>query len=132
MLKITRRVEYALIAMRHLQNEGEDKTVSVKEISDKYCIPRELLAKILQKLGKHNIVISVRGSSGGYKITKNSNNIKMINFFEILEGPLGLMDCYFESNCEQLNNCNIRIPINRINDNIRDMFNKLKLSDITY
>jgi len=90
------------------------------------------LAKILQKLGKHNIVISVRGPSGGYKITKNSNNIKMTNFFEILEGPLGLMDCYFESNCEQLNNCNIRIPINRINDNIRDMFNKLKLSDITY
>ena len=55
----------------------------------------------------------------------------MTNFFEILEGPLGLMDCYFESNCEQLNNCNIRVPINRINDNIRDMFNKLKLSDIT-
>ena len=132
MLKITRKVEYALIAMRYLQNEGRKKTVSVKEIADKYSIPRALLAKILQQLGKHKIVKSVQGPAGGYRLSKNSNNIKMTNFFEILEGPLGLMDCYFESNCEQLNNCNIRIPINRINDNIRDMFNKLKLSDITY
>tara|TARA_A100001011_G_scaffold216923_1_gene224878 strand:- start:795 stop:1193 length:399 start_codon:yes stop_codon:yes gene_type:complete len=132
MLKITRKVEYALIAMRYLQNEGRNKTVSVKEIADKYSIPRALLAKILQQLGKHKIVKSVQGPAGGYRLSKNSNNIKMTNFFEILEGPLGLMDCYFESNCEQLNNCNIRVPINRINDNIRDMFNKLKLSDITY
>tara|TARA_A100000164_G_scaffold150924_1_gene133869 strand:- start:9 stop:407 length:399 start_codon:yes stop_codon:yes gene_type:complete len=132
MLKITRKVEYALIAMRYLQNEGRKKTVSVKEIADKYSIPRALLAKILQQLGKHKIVKSVQGPAGGYRLSKNSNNIKMTNFFEILEGPLGLMDCYFESNCEQLNNCNIRVPINRINDNIRDMFNKLKLSDITY
>ncbi len=132
MLKITRKVEYALIAMRYLQNEGRKKTVSVKEIADKYSIPRALLAKILQQLGKHKIVKSVQGPAGGYRLSKNSNNIKMTNFFEILEGPLGLMDCYFESNCEQLNNCNIRIPINRINDNIREMFNKLKLSDITY
>ena len=132
MLKITRKVEYALIAMRYLQNEGKNKTVSVKEIADKYSIPRSLLAKILQQLGKHKIVKSIQGPAGGYRLAKNSCNIKMTNFFEILEGPLGLMDCYFESNCEQLNNCNIRIPINRINDNIRDMFNKLKLSDITY
>ena len=132
MLKITRKVEYALIAMRYLHNEGKNKTVSVKEIADKYSIPRALLAKILQQLGKHKIVKSIQGPSGGYRLAENSSNIKMTNFFEILEGPLGLMDCYFESNCEQLNNCNIRIPINRINDNIRDMFNKLKLSDITY
>ena len=131
MLKITRKVEYALIAMRYLQNEGKNRIVPVKEISAKYSIPRELLAKILQQLGKHSIVKSTQGPTGGYKITKKSSNIKMTNFFEILEGPLGLMDCYFESNCEQLNNCNIRVPINRINDNIRDMFNKLKLSDIT-
>ena len=58
MLKITRKVEYALIAMRYLQNEGKNRIVPVKEISAKYSIPRELLAKILQQLGKHSIVKS--------------------------------------------------------------------------
>ena len=52
MLKITRKVEYALIAMRYLQNEGKNRIVPVKEISAKYSIPRELLAKILQQLGE--------------------------------------------------------------------------------
>jgi DNA-binding IscR family transcriptional regulator len=56
----------------------------------------------------------------------------MTKFFEIMEGPMGIMDCYFDSGCEQLNACNIRTPINRINDSIRSMFDKMTLADITY
>ena len=48
MLKITRKVEYALIAVRHLE-ETSEKLVSVNEISKLYGIPRELLAKTMQK-----------------------------------------------------------------------------------
>ena len=48
MLKITKKVEYALIAVRHLQ-ENKDKLVPVAEISSSYGIPREVLAKTLQK-----------------------------------------------------------------------------------
>ena len=56
----------------------------------------------------------------------------MTKFFEIMEGPMGIMDCYFDSNCEQLHGCNIREPINRINNSIRNMFNKMTLADITF
>jgi DNA-binding IscR family transcriptional regulator len=42
------------------------------------------------------------------------------------------MDCYFDSRCDQLNNCTIRTPINRINDSIRAMFDKMTLAEITY
>ena len=56
----------------------------------------------------------------------------MTKFFEIMEGPMGIMDCYFDTQCEQLKSCTIREPINRINENIRSMFNKMTLADITY
>ena len=132
MLKITRKVEYALIALRHLQQKGRGELCSAKTLSLEYGIPQELLAKILQKLSKENIILSVKGPKGGYKISKDPNTINMTKFFEIMEGPMGIVDCYFDSNCEQLNGCNIREPINRINDNIRTMFNKMTLADITY
>ena len=50
MLKITRKVEYALIALRHFQSQEKDKLTSSKEMAETYGIPKELLAKILQKL----------------------------------------------------------------------------------
>ena len=56
----------------------------------------------------------------------------MTKFFEIMEGPMGIVDCYFDSNCEQLSGCTIREPINRINNRIRTMFDKMTLADITF
>ena len=66
MLKITKKVEYALIAVRHLQ-ENKDKLVPVGEISSSYGIPREVLAKTLQKLASSNVIKSYKGPAGGYK-----------------------------------------------------------------
>ena len=64
MLKITRKVEYALIALRHLQANREEQLSSAKEIAETYGIPQELLAKILQRLAREDIIIAVKGAAG--------------------------------------------------------------------
>ena len=132
MLKITRKAEYALIALRHLNGLKDGELATVKEISTQYGIPQELLAKALQQLARAKVIEATKGPSGGYKLVRDPHEINMTNFFEILEGPMGIMDCYFDSGCNQLSACNIRTPINRINDSIRTIFNKLTLADITY
>jgi len=131
MLKITRKVEYALIALNHLQQQNNGDLCSAKEISKQYGIPQELLAKTLQKLARVEIIEAVQGSTGGYKLLVDPSTINMTHFFEILEGPVGIMDCYFDSGCRQLNTCNIRSPINKINDAIRNVFNNITLADLT-
>ena len=131
MLKITRKVEYALIALNHLQQQNDGDLCSAKEISKQYGIPQELLAKTLQKLARVEIIEAVQGSTGGYKLLVDPSTISMTHFFEILEGPVGIMDCYFDSGCRQLNTCNIRSPINKINDTIRNVFNNITLADLT-
>ena len=131
MLKITRKVEYALIALNHLQQQNDGDLCSAKEISKQYGIPQELLAKTLQKLARVEIIEAVQGSTGGYKLLVAPSTISMTHFFEILEGPVGIMDCYFDSGCRQLNTCNIRSPINKINDAIRNVFNNITLADLT-
>ena len=60
MLKITRKVEYALIALRHLQRIEDGQLSSTKEIADTYGIPQELLAKILQHLGRRTDILFSR------------------------------------------------------------------------
>lgn len=131
MLKITRKVEYALIALSQMQMKEDESLTSVKEISQQNDIPYELLAKTMQLLARAEIVEAVKGPHGGYRLKKDPTEIKMTTIFEIIEGPMGFMDCYFDSNCDQIHSCSIRTPIQRINDSIRDMFNNISLNDIT-
>ena len=132
MLKITRKAEYALMAFRHLNGLKDGELATVKNISTQYGIPQELLAKALQQLARAKVIDATKGPSGGYKLATDPSTINMTKFFEILEGPMGIMDCYFDSGCNQLSACNIRTPINRINDSIRTIFDKMTLADITY
>ena len=130
MLKLTRKLEYALIALRHMQDK-ENIFISAKEIADMYLIPYELLAKILQQMTKLNYIKAAKGSRGGYRIRKGLTEISLTQFIEDIEGPIGIVDCNINSDCVQLNNCNIRMPIKQINSNIREIFNGIRVGDIT-
>ena len=132
MLKISRKVEYALIALRHLQAQDERELTSAKELAKAYGVPQELLAKVLQRLAKKNIIDAVKGPQGGYRLSIDPNSMKLTEFFEVIEGPMGIMVCYFDSGCEQMDGCTTRTPINRINDSIRTMFNNMTLAEITH
>ena len=130
MLKLTRKLEYALIALHHMQDKG-DSLSSAKEISDMYLIPHELLAKTLQQMARLNYIQATQGPLGGYRIRKGLTEISMTQFMEDLEGPIGIVDCNINSDCIQLDNCNIRMPLKQINSNIRAIFNEIQVGDIT-
>ena len=131
MLKLTRKVEYALIALRHMQGKSIDAISSTKEIANHYNIPLEILAKTLQHMAKENIIEAINGPRGGYRIKAKLNKINLVEFFEKVEGPLGLSDCFYDANCMQIEFCNIRSPIERINNSMINMFRNMSVQDIT-
>ena len=130
MLKLTRKLEYALIALCHMQNT-RDTFISAKEIAEIYLIPQELLAKTLQQMAKLNYIKATHGPMGGYQMRKGLTKISLTQFIEDIEGPISLVDCTINSDCIQFDNCNIRIPIKQINNNIRAIFNDIRMGDIT-
>jgi len=131
MLKLTRKVEYALIALRYMQGKSIDAISSTKEIANQYNIPLEILAKTLQHMAKENIIEAINGPRGGYRIKAKLNKINLVEFFEKVEGPLGLSDCFYDTNCMQIKFCNIRTPIQRINNNMINMFRNMSVQDVT-
>ena len=130
MLKLTRKLEYALIALRHMQDK-RDTFISAKEMADMYLIPQEILAKTLQQMAKLNYIKAAQGPRGGYRMRKGLTEISLTQFIEDMEGPIGIVDCNINSECIQLDNCNIRTPIKQINNNIRSIFNGIRVGDIT-
>ena len=131
MFKFSKKVEYALISLNHINRNESCDPISVRQISDAYNIPYELLAKILQKLSKFNILDSIKGPKGGYKLKGKYNKLTLIEFIEILEGPFGVAGCLVDIECEQLSNCNIIKPLDKINSKIYQVFNDIKLNQLT-
>ena len=84
MLNINKSIEYSLIAIKHIKSKS-NKSCSTKEIANQYNIPKELLAKILQRLSKCGYLNSTRGTNGGYSLNKNLERINLIDFIEQLK-----------------------------------------------
>ena len=130
MLNFTKTIEYGLIAIRHL-NEHNENLSSSKEISELYHIPKEIMAKTMQKLSKKGYLGVVKGPSGGYFLNSDLNLINLTNFIEDIEGPIGIVQCSSNDNCSLIDFCNIKSPINKVNANIREALNKVSLYEIT-
>ena len=131
MLKLTKKIEYALIALQHMQGKDHNDITSAKEVAEGFDLPASLLAKVLQQLAKHDIIEPIQGPGGGYRLNKPLEKIKLNDFIEIIEGPVGLVDCLHDPDCSHMGTCNIRVPIERINNTIKDLFSNMTLADIT-
>ena len=130
MLNITKTIEYALIAIRHISRKEGDDVSSAKEISSLYNIPHEIMAKTMQKLCKLGYLGAIKGSHGGYFLNKPLNRINLIDFMESIEGPIGIVKCSVDEHCNIMEVCNIKAPIHKINDNIRNVLSKISVNEV--
>ena len=131
MLKITKRTEYALIALSHIESYNKNAVIRSKDIAIQYAIPKELMAKTLQLMAKIGYIKATKGPNGGYKTNIKSEDISLRDFIESIEGPLGLIDCQINDECTQFSMCNIKKPIKRINDNLLNFLDNISLVEIT-
>ncbi|HEY3249877.1 MAG TPA: Rrf2 family transcriptional regulator [Ignavibacteria bacterium] len=133
MFKLSKKVEYGLIAMKHIAMEGEINPCSAKEISVQYNIPYDLLSKILQRLKNHNLLASVQGTRGGYTLTQKPENISLATIFNAIEGYEYILDCGSAEDphdCKLYDTCILSDPLQKIQRQINAYFNSTKLSEI--
>ena len=64
------------------------------------------------------MIKSIKGPKGGYQLSCDINSINIFEFIEMLEGPVGLVDCMISHNCNQLEYCTIKDPLMKINSKI--------------
>ncbi|MEW6061589.1 MAG: Rrf2 family transcriptional regulator, partial [Bacteroidota bacterium] len=85
MLKLSKKVEYGLIAIRHIASVN-NQISTVKEIADKYNIPNEVLAKVMQKLTRGKLILSHQGAMGGYTLARSADQISVMDVIGVIEG----------------------------------------------
>jgi len=130
-LKLTKKADYGLMAMKHLAEQGPAKACSAKEIADAYSIPPEALAKILQRLVKAELLRSQHGTNGGYTLARDPGTISAFEVIRAIDGPLFITSCItVRGECGQSEHCTIREPLRRVNQSIEEVLRSISISQM--
>ena len=132
MLQLSKKVEYGLIALRHIAMKP-GQVYTAKEIAKEYDIPFELLAKVLQKLARNGVVRSLQGVRGGYSLGKRPNEITVSYIIHVIEEARPMVaECYSDGadSCYLFDNCTIRRPLGKLQSNLNVLFNSMTVQEI--
>jgi Rrf2 family protein len=131
MLRLSKKADYALMAMKHLALRPDAGSASAREIAEQYDIPIELMAKVLQLLARKGLLSSLQGTRGGYRLARASASITAADIIQAIDGPLTVTACSTESeNCDQYAKCNVRDPLWRIKERIVSALTTCTLQEI--
>ena len=96
-MKINSKSRYAVMALADIANFNRQNPVSLRDISLRQNISLVYLEQIFSKLRKNNIVKSIRGTNGGYILTKDPEQIKLSNIFLAVGEKIKTLKCKRES-----------------------------------
>ena len=132
-MKLNSRSRYAVMALADIASFNKQNPISLRDISLRQNISLVYLEQIFSKLKKNNIVKSIRGTNGGYVLTKNPEQIKLSNIFSAVDEKVKTLQCKRESKkgCNgKLTKCITHNLWDDLEMHINDFFDKKNLGDL--
>lgn len=132
MNKINRKVEYALMALKHMGHKVPGELTSVKEICQVYGCPFDATSRVLQALVQKSILQSEQGAHGGYRVSRDLKKVSLYELMEVVLGPVEIAKCIQSSDtkCELIESCQIFSPIHLLNEKLIQFYKSLNLFEL--
>jgi Rrf2 family protein len=135
MLKINKKVEYALMALKFMADKKNlSELTSAREICDEFQTPFDTTAKVMQVMNNHEILKSVKGIKGGYSLNKSLSEITYMELARLIEGrnDIGRVCSNEKGACELLGKCNISVPVEALNRRLSSFLESLTLAELLH
>jgi Rrf2 family protein len=132
MFKLSKKADYGLIAVKHLAMHRGQHACSANEIAEEYGISATLMAKVLQKLARQALVAAKHGSSGGYQLARDPDQISALEVITAIDGPVFITSCVTSHGaCDATEKCSVREPLRRVNESILNVLNTVTISQMS-
>ncbi len=134
MFQLSKKVEYALIAIRHMALAPNGQIFTNREIADHYHISYDLLAKVMQKLARERFISSYQGVHGGYTLTRHPSDLKLSAIINAIEdqASVSIIQCEAEKpeNCIIHSTCTIKNPLVKLQASINKVFSDMSIMEM--
>lgn len=128
MIKVSKMADYAVVIMTHLAQKP-DVLRNVAYIAQDTHLPEPTVSKVMKLLNNADLVSSVRGAAGGYKINRAADDISVADIVTAIEGPIALTACVEASNdsCILSKSCGVNGRWDEVNDAIETALDNVSL-----
>jgi len=131
MFRLSKKTDYALLALQYLARDKASGIASTRAIAERFGIPLELLAKILQHLARHGMVSAHKGTHGGYQLARPANAISIAEVAQAIDGPMRLTACSpLDERCAQFAVCTVRDPLWRVRERLYSVLHTVTLDEL--
>lgn len=131
MLKINRKVEYGLIALKYMVNKPLNELSSVREICDLFGAPFDPVAHVMRIMTNNGLIESEQGAHGGYRLVNDLTGISFYQYMEMIEGNLAFTDCIRDDcRCSMVERCNIISPMKAFHLRFSEFLRSVPLTEM--
>jgi Rrf2 family protein len=130
-MKLTRASSYALHAVAFMAGQKKEQITASHLIAEKKGIPERFLLKVLKPLVSSQILLSVKGPHGGYRLARNAQDISMLEIIESVDGPIrGSAPLNRNEQTTSTFNKKLDVICGQAADQVRKVLGKTKISDL--
>ena len=129
-MRLTTKGRYAVTAMLDLALHGEGRPVSLADISGRQNISLSYLEQLFAKLRRNELVSSVRGPGGGYRLSRGGHEIFVAQIIDAVNEAVDATGCRGTSDCQQGEVCLTHHLWCDLSDQIHGFLSQISLSHL--
>lgn len=130
MIRMNKLTDYGVVLLTTFAREPA-QGISARELSTRTGIPQPTVVKLLKTLLKAGLLVSQRGTKGGYALSKLPEEVPVAAIIEALEGPLAITECGVPGACEHEHGCPAKPNWAAVNGVIHEALSRLTLAEMT-
>lgn len=129
-MKLTTRGRYAVTAMLDLAVHGDGRPVSLADISGRQEISLSYLEQLFAKLRRNELVSSVRGPGGGYRLARDRADIFVAEIIDAVDESVDVTNCRGKGNCHHGEVCLTHYLWQDLSEQIHGFLSQISLDDL--
>jgi Rrf2 family protein len=131
MIRLSRKSDYGLVALKALRELGADDALSARELASRHGLPVDLTPKVLARLAQAGLVESILGKSGGYRLAKLAADISVAEVVRVLDGDATLAPCREGLlECNRFESCDIRHPLDALHREVMGVLDRMSIAQL--
>jgi Rrf2 family protein len=130
-MKLTRASSYALHAVAFMAGQKKDQPTASHIIAQRKGIPERFLLKVLKPLVSAQVLHSVKGPNGGYRLARPATEISVLDILEAVDGPIRGHAPMGQDDPSNPLNRRLEQIVTQSADQVRKQLSKIRISELS-
>jgi len=129
-MRLTTKGRYAVTAMLDLAIHNQKGPITLADISKRQGISLSYLEQLFSRLRKQGLVDSARGPGGGYKLSRDANQIAVADVITAVDETVDATRCKGKQNCHNSHECLTHELWTDLSNQIHDFLSNITLANL--